>query len=121
MTQSTLTVADLAQFTGGDTIYRHRLTGLKYSEGVQYLAEKAGAYWLLDKIAILTRHEPLLKVERDDFAVWKLKVKGTKAILECSDGNDADLWHELIDFTDFPLETITIWREGDTFLLPSEH
>ncbi len=45
----------LAQFTGSQEFYRHALSGgCNYTEGVQYLAEAGGAYWLLD--AILCPH-----------------------------------------------------------------
>ncbi|MCK1641666.1 hypothetical protein IVA95_30015 [Bradyrhizobium sp. 157] len=54
-----LTPADLAHFTGTAEWYRHGLNRrMLYTDGVQYLAEKGGAYWLLDKIACLqTRTE----------------------------------------------------------------
>ncbi len=42
--------AELAQFTGTEQYYKH-LGGLVYTDGVKYLAEKAGSYWLLDIIA----------------------------------------------------------------------
>ena len=37
----------LAQFYGGDELYRHQF-GIRYTSGVRFLAEKAGAYWLID-------------------------------------------------------------------------
>ncbi|MCK1641665.1 hypothetical protein IVA95_30010 [Bradyrhizobium sp. 157] len=45
------------------------------------------------------------------------------ARLVCDDGNDkgAVIYSEDIDFTDFPLDQITIWVEGNVILLPSEH
>ena len=45
-----LTQADL--FTGTEVWYRHSLIRkILYTEGIQYPAEKAGAYWLIDEIA----------------------------------------------------------------------
>lgn len=119
----TLTEASIAQYSGGsETIYRHALTGLKYTAGVRHVAQAGGAYWLIDKIATLARHETKLRAE--EFLVFKLSVNREKhlAVLTVGDGNDGPvLHHELIEFTDFPLETIKIWREGDVILLPCEH
>src|SRR5690606_36125280 len=43
--------ARLQRFTGSETFYTHFTGRLIYTEGVQYLAEHAGAYWLIDAIA----------------------------------------------------------------------
>lgn len=118
---SKLTQGDLAHFTGTDQWYRHGLNrSMLYTDGVQYLAEKGGAYWLLDKIATL-QLEP--KIRREEFQVWRLTVADNRARLTCDDGNDNSpvIYSEDIDFTDFPLDEITIWVEGNVMLLPSEH
>ncbi|MEZ6069474.1 MAG: hypothetical protein R3C10_04190 [Pirellulales bacterium] len=45
-------LAELAHFTGDCERYQHGLNrSLIYTPGVQHLAEKAGAYWLIDAIA----------------------------------------------------------------------
>ncbi|XIA64510.1 DUF6876 family protein [Bradyrhizobium sp. TZ2] len=114
--------ADLAHFTGTAEWYRHGLNRrMLYTDGVQYLAEKGGAYWLLDKIACL-QLEP--KIGAEEFQVWRLHVMDDRtARLVCDDGNDSGtvIYSEEIDFTDFPLDQITIWVEGNVILLPSEH
>ncbi|WP_407168606.1 DUF6876 family protein [Bradyrhizobium sp. ORS 111] len=113
-----LTPGDLATGTAEwyrDGLNRHML----YTDGVPYLAEKDGAYWLLDKIACL-QLEP--KIGAEEFQVWRLQVMDNRsARLVCDDGNatDAVLHSEDIDFTDFPLDDIAIW--GNVILLPSEH
>ena len=39
----------LAQFTGSQNFYRHSLVReVLYTEGVEYVADAAGAHWLLD-------------------------------------------------------------------------
>ncbi|OSJ31570.1 hypothetical protein BSZ19_22050 [Bradyrhizobium japonicum] len=58
---SKLTHADLRQFTGSEQVFRHSLMrSMTYTEGVQYLAESGGAYWLIDKVACL-QLEPKVK------------------------------------------------------------
>ena len=42
-------------------------------EGVQYVAEKAGAYWLVDELALAQSYVAAVKAEA--FQVWTLTVK----------------------------------------------
>ncbi|MBO4221975.1 DUF6876 family protein [Bradyrhizobium neotropicale] len=114
-----ITYEDLRQFTGTMVWFRHALNrAMLYTEGVQYLAEHAGAYWLLDEIAIAQRYEP--NVKDQPFQVWKLKVTSSTATLTCEDQGKI-LVSKHIDYTDFPLPEIELWVEGDVILLPSEH
>lgn len=117
-----LTTSDLAQFTGSETFYRHNLMrNVVYTEGVQFLADKGGAYWLIDKIATL-QMDP--KVRAEAFQAWKLEVVDGKARLTCDDGNGVFVYAEHIDYTDFPLSEITLWAvqgEHRTIMLPSEY
>ena len=122
-----LTESDLSQFTGTSQWFRHALVRrITYTEGVQFVAERAGAYWLVDKIATM-QLDP--KISAEDFQVWRLVVADGKATLTCDDGDRIGvgdskpilLHSERIDFTDFPLEKIELWVEGDVILLPSEH
>ena len=49
--QQPLTKADLAQFIGSEVLYKHPMFNIRYTEGVKYVAEKAGAYWLIEAVA----------------------------------------------------------------------
>ena len=50
---SPLDADTLAQFTGSQHFYRHGLVReVLYTEGVEYVVDNAGAYWLLDAIAL---------------------------------------------------------------------
>ena len=88
-----------------------------YTEGVQYLAEQAGAYWLIDKVATLQLEQ---KIKAEEFQVWKLRVADERATLACEDGNGNEVYREAIDFTDFPLAEIDLWFENNVIMLPSE-
>jgi hypothetical protein len=115
-----ITESDLRQFTGTDHWYRHSLNRkMLYTDGVQYLAEHAGAYWLVDEIAIAQVYDP--RVKREEFQVWKLIVSNSVATLSCEDGNGNVVSSKHIDFTDFPLPEIELFVEGNVILLPSEH
>lgn len=111
--------AGLAQCYGSETFYRHGLSGLVYTEGIHFLAESADCYWLLDAIgSYQTRamRDPMLS----EIQFWKLKVTGKKAILSCERDEDDVAFSQKIEFTNFPLEEITIYVENGTMLLPSE-
>jgi hypothetical protein len=111
--------AELGQFTGSEHWYLHELTGVLYTDGAKYLAENAGAYWLLDEISIAQRFEEGLK---DEFQVWTLSVRpDSTATLTCDDGNGTILFTKELAYTDFPLPTITLYCSEGTIYLPSEH
>ena len=120
--------SDLAHFTGSQTWYRHSLApNILYTDGAQYVAEKGGAYWLLDIIATNNAYGgPEFK--REEFQVWKLTVgkEGPSATLTCSDGGKDDndpkvFFSQEIEYTDFPLPEITLWFQNNTIFLPSEY
>ncbi len=110
---NTLTENELRQFTGTEQYYRHYLGGL-YTDGVQYMAGKAGAFWLLDVIFSYRRKEP--------FQVWKLKVKDRIGVVTMREdtGQPVKVRQE-IPYTDFPLAEIKLYLIDGVLLLPSEY
>lgn len=116
-----LTLEDLSQFTGTGTWFRHGINrDVLYTEGAQYVAEQGGAYWLLDAIAIAHRYER--KVAAEEFQVWTLKFRDDRsATLICGDGDDNVVYTQPIEFTDFPLEEISLRFANGVIYLPSEH
>lgn len=105
---------DLAHFNGTEDY--HVLTmskSLLATDGVKYLCEKAGAYWLMDVIA---SHQISMHVRREEFQVWKLTKLHTEktpngAMIRCTDGNDKQIVQQRIPYTDFPLEEFTLYAE----------
>lgn len=121
MKDQKLTKADLAQFTGTENWYRHFFArNILYTDGIQYMANAAGAYWLIDEIALM-QTEPQFK--KHEFQNWTLKVnlEGSTAILTCDDGNYRIFYEKKIPFTDFPLDEIRIYFVNNVILLPSEY
>lgn len=127
----TLTHGDLDQFTGTEQWYRHGLVRwFLYTDGVQYMAEHGGAYWLIDAIA---SHQIDPKIKRSqrlqEFQLWTLKVnpQNHSAVLVCqADSGEKAVVTQEIEYTDFPLDEIKFYVEpmGDgkfCLLLPSEH
>jgi hypothetical protein len=111
--EQVLTLADLAQFSGGDQFLRHALSrNHLYTEGAQFVAERAAAYWLLDKIAL--HGSPA--IAREDFQVWKLTVNPDQtATLTTDNGDNHILKTEKLTCTDFPLPEITLWAVRNEF------
>ena len=87
---------------------------------MQYVAETAGAYWLVDEIAFA---QTVPAVAAEGFQHWKLTVDTAKsnAVLTCDDGNDHVVFTKEITFTDFPLDEIRFYFTDNTILLPSEY
>ncbi len=116
-----LTLPHLAQFTGSEHWYRHALVrDVLYTDGARYVAETAGAYWLLDEIALAQKF--VTAVRGEEFQLWKLTVSADDtATLACEDGNGRVVFSKAIPFTDFPAQGVTLFYCNRTLLLPGEY
>jgi hypothetical protein len=113
--------ADLMQFTGTEQWYRHAINRkVLFTDGAKYVADTAGAYWLLDEIALIQPYDK--RVAAEEFQVWKLAVHTNRtATLTCDDGNGNIVFTKEIGYTDFSLDEITFYFENNVIYLPSEH
>ncbi len=128
MAEDTLTHKALAGFTGSSEFFWHALPGVPhaflYTEGVRFVAERAGAYWLLDLIG---NHQLHQHVRRESFQKWRLVVdlEENTAGIVCDDGDGTWLTGQRLGFTDFPLRELDLFFINDgfrkTLLLPSEY
>lgn len=111
----------LSKFTGSECWYRHGINrAVIFTDGAKYVADTAGAYWLLDEIAIIQPYNK--RVASEAFQVWKLVVHpDDTATLTCDDGDGHIVFTKEIEFTDFPHEGVTLWFTNNTILLPSEY
>lgn len=110
--------------------------GLTYTDGIKFLADTCGAYWLIDAVA---SHQPdvtkvLNKHRLGGFQVWRLRKAGDVWTLDAwsdipeapeSESGPASvkLAEQEIGFSDFPesLSPFEFWVEGSTALLKCEH
>lgn len=110
----------LSQFTGTGCYYRlSRLCVI--TDGVKYLADTAGAYWLLDAAASY-----LLELGAEDwFVLVRLCVKDGSAVLTLEDGNGGIRAQQQIPYTDFPANEQCLYACWDSqqwvLMLPSEY
>lgn len=110
---------DLDQFTGTERYYLHWAKKVKFTDGVKYLAEKGGAFWLIDAIA--SYQDNFKKIH---FQVWELTVNQTAhtGILTMKeDTNKPILVEQVLEFTDFPLSKVALWLIDGILILPSEY
>ncbi len=108
----------LEGFYGTENYHKHFL-GAVYTDGVKTMAERFHCYWLLDVIA---SHQTNKKVRFEGFQVWKLqRIKDTKFLVTCDDGNGNIVTQQKIPFSDFNYDEATIWFVGGVMLLPSEY
>ena len=89
--------AALTQFTGTERYYRIAPKFL-ITDGVKYLADTAGCYWLLDAAV---SHLAQLGTA-DWFVLVRLMVKDSAAVLTLEDGNGVVRARQVIPYTDFP-------------------
>lgn len=112
--------AGLSLFHGTESFYQHINSRYRYTEGVHFLVESAGAYWLLDAI-ISWQHDP--KVAAEAFQQWRLRrVQNSSAWeLWCEDGEGKRIAEQQLSFSDFPLEGIDLYCINSTVLLTGEY
>ena len=121
MTTATQSKADLVReyeshANGTDGWMRHPFGRLLYSDGMRYVADTCGAYWLVDVVA---SHQPtiarkLQRIGERDFQVWVLEHTPKPGSSDCwtirawTDTPGADgsqkLAAQVIPFSDFPRE-----------------
>ena len=110
----------LAQFTGTGAYYRisrkHLLT-----DGSRYLAEQGACFWMMDAIA-----SHLCEIGTADwFVLVRVQVTEGRAVMIYEDGNDREHARQEIPYTDFSLDSITLYacwdQEHWVIMLPSEY
>lgn len=111
----------LSQFTGTEEYYRYGLKGeILLTQGAKYVADSAGAYWLMDEICLAQRFNKLVLAE--EFQLWILSVAANKtAKLKCDDGNGRIVYTKHISFTDFPVIELKLYYVNSVIMLPSEY
>lgn len=127
----------MAYASGSDEWFRHGLNrNVLYTQGVKFVAEKAGAYWLIDAIASHYSPRLLRHIQQVGIHFWTLNVdhsgkpkatlRSPMAKLECrEDSGLPAIVLQRIAYTDFPLDKIKVYAQlgpnGACLMLPSEY
>ena len=110
----------LSQFTGTGAYYKisrkHVLT-----DGTKYLAEQGACFWMMDAIA-----SHLCEIGTADwFVLVRVHVTEGRAVMIYEDGNDREHARQEIPYTDFPLDSVTLYacwdQEHWIIMLPGEY
>ena len=115
-------LSHLAQCSGTEQYHRTH-PGLLATDGAKYLADAAGAYWLLDIVW------SVLRKITDEFAVLELTLEkgSSRAEVLIHDGREPKtIYHrQSIPYTDFPLPTIKLYLQENglerVVMLPGEY
>ncbi len=88
---------------------------------MKFLAEKAGAFWLIDLVA---SHQTA-RLRQEEFQLWILTVDRDNtpmAVATCqADTGKPLLVRQEIDYTDFPLPSIKLYLVDGVLMLPDEY
>lgn len=111
---------ELRNFYGTEAYY-HTNPGLLVTDGVKFLADNAGCYWLLDMV---WSYLPVLRKSRDTFFVVVLTKEGVRdpgAVFSIQDDIPPNQTYaqQAIEYTDFPLDEIVLYLSatGEEFVL----
>jgi hypothetical protein len=126
--------AALPHFTGSQEYHRHWTRRLIWTEGVNWLAEQCGSYWLIDVIASYQGRAAVRGC--GGLQIWTLELKSpghvygvkvqpgnTRGRVTCkADTNEPAVVTQLIPYTDFPLPRgIKLYVRDGVLMLPSEN
>ena len=114
------TKIDLSHFTGTEQYWRTNklfAPDMVHTDGVQYFADHAHAYWFLDIVA--TEYFPLLK--KEPFLSIQLAVEDGIADICVEDGDCEVLKQKHIEFTDCPDGLYKFFFTDNVLMLTSEY
>lgn len=102
-------LGNLSQFTGTERYYRV-LPTFVVTDGLMYLMEEAGCYWLAQLYGL-----HLVGVDAGDnpFTILKFKREGAGGMVKIEDGNGKLLAWQGLDYTDFPFDQYSLYACWD--------
>ena len=111
--QPALKGEDLRQFTGTAQYWKSGLPWhpFLYTDGVQYLAAKGEAYWLLDLIGSWqaqpqVKDDPIL----GEMQFWTLTVNENRSAVAICERDSGDVAaKQVLGYTDFPLPKVRLY------------
>jgi hypothetical protein len=113
--------SSLSHFTGSTRFIRDPFTGLVHTEGIEHMAERAGAQWLISDIGAVFRIHP--NVRGIPFQLWILTVseEKTAVLICCEDCDMPAIYAQRYEYTDFPVGTWKMYLIDGVLMVPSEY
>lgn len=115
----------LKQFHGSVLFYSLPICDTRYTEGVQFLAETANAFWLLTDSSVMGKsllHKSyFITVDFKRLTAKEKEEIGYDAIISYSDGNGLVFTTQKYHLTDFPLDELRLFFVDGTLMLPNEY
>ena len=110
-------LSQLQNFSGTEHYYKN-FTGLIYTDGVKFLSDNLGAYWLIDLIGSYQSHK-----NNKPFMIWKIEVKNDNSAIITSkeDTYSPILIKQKIPYTDFKLKELELYCIDNVLILKGEY
>jgi len=109
---------DMPLFTGTEYYWTHRKGGIKYTDGIKYVADTAEAHWIID---LVESYQPALMKAGKSFQIWTLLINNGSGTMTCKeDTGQPNLVAPEIK-TDFPLDEFEFYCIDGVILLKGEY
>lgn len=110
--------SNLRGFSGSELFYKHPIGNILYTDGVKYIADKYGAYWLIDAVGSYQSG----RIRSIPFQIWELHSHNGLAVLTMKEDRPfIPVVRQNISFTDFPTGRLKLYLVNGTLMLPSEY
>jgi len=115
----------LQQFYGSTQFFKLPLIQTQFTDGIHYLAQKAGCFWLITDASVIAKSlmgkSHFITIDFKRLSTAERQQKGCEAIITYGDGNDTILETHRYNVTDFPMDELRLYFVGNTLMLPSEY
>jgi hypothetical protein len=116
---------NLQQFCCAEQFFQLPLIKTRFTDGVHYLAQKAGCFWLITDASVFAKNlmdkSHFITIDFKRLSKEERNEKGCEAIINYGDGNDTILETHRYSITDFPLDELRLYFVNNTLMLPSEY
>jgi hypothetical protein len=117
--------AELQHFCGTKMFFKIPLIGTRFTDGLKYLANEAGCFWLITDASViaksLSNRSHFITIDFKRLSEKEQFEKQCEAIINYSDGNDKIFETHRYNVTDFPLDELRLFFADNTLMLPSEY
>tara|TARA_R110002049_G_scaffold248172_3_gene422687 strand:- start:148 stop:573 length:426 start_codon:yes stop_codon:yes gene_type:complete len=115
----------LQQFCGTETFYQIPLIQTRFTDGLKYLADTAGCYWLITDVSVIAKSlmdkSYFVTVDFKRLSEEEREEKQCEATIIYSDGNGNVFETHRYNVSDFPLDELRLYFVNNTLMLPNEY